>query len=303
MSTEDQFCTHVSKTIEAYYKKNISGYVDIPICLIGVFLNLFNILVFSRKNMISSANLILAHLAFVDMLDLIAYIWYSWISFSHYPHFEGKWDFEQAIVHLGCYNFVITFHFISVFLTMMLAIWRYIAVVHPFKESQWCNMKTTRNAVKASYILCILLSVPMYLSRDIKNQNTNNQTLTKLIIVLWTRKEHRKHPVATSSTHSNKRSLRSKRKQQLDRSVVIMLALVALFLVIKIPSGILNLMGSCYTGLGGIINTLANINISITFVVYYTMSRNFRITFKSLFNGNVLEKDMVFSTSNNATLH
>ncbi|XP_065209223.1 sex peptide receptor-like [Planococcus citri] len=330
MSTEEQFCGSTLLKIGEFYTTKINGYVDIPICIIGSVLNIFNILIFTRKNMISSPNFIFTHIAFVDLLLLIAFIPFTYICYILYGGYShGRWSYGQAVFLMYCYEFILTFHSISVFLTIMLALWRYIALAHPFKETQWCNMETTRKVVAAGYTICILFSVPMYLSGVIIPNPPDDQMVTtythmmkndtilpkvyfvtagllhsflpsvllpvfiiRIIVILLAKKEDQRHLHPSLNPQISSSNL--KKNQQTDRSIMALITVLTLFLIIKVLDGILNLTymiyGSlnrstkhCFYGPRSILLTATEIDMSITFVIYYTMSENFRDTFKGLF--------------------
>ncbi|KAK3915629.1 putative G-protein coupled receptor 139 [Frankliniella fusca] len=60
------------------------------------------------------------------------------------------------------------FHTISIWLTLTLAVWRYIAVAHPARNHEWCNMRTTLSAILSGYLICPLLCIPLYLTFSIQ---------------------------------------------------------------------------------------------------------------------------------------
>ncbi|XP_065204089.1 sex peptide receptor-related protein 2-like [Planococcus citri] len=172
MSTHDDeetFCGATLLGIGNYYAKYISGYLDIPVCLIGMVLNAFNLLVFTRKNMLSPVHSIFANLAFVDFMVLLAGIPYSGIlNLQRDGIVEKGWTYSGATVYMICEDIFTTFHLLSVFFTVQLAAWRYIAIAHPLKERIWCNMETTRNVMRCGYVVCISLSIPIYFSRHVE---------------------------------------------------------------------------------------------------------------------------------------
>jgi hypothetical protein len=82
------------------------------------------------------------------------------------------------------------------------------------------------------------------------------------------------------------------RQRQTDRSTRMLLAVLLLFLLTEFPQGILGLLSvwfgdsffkNCYQNLGEVMDILALINSSINFILYCTMSRQFRSTFNLLF--------------------
>ncbi|XP_065209194.1 sex peptide receptor-like [Planococcus citri] len=319
------YCGETLVKIGEYYRDNILGYVSIPICCVGMITNLINIVVFARKPMTSPPNLIFAHLAFVDLLVLLARVPFIWTWYIQDYRVIGRsyvWTLFQR------YNdeVIVTFQFVSIFLTVMLAVWRYIAIVHPLKERHWCNTKRTRNVVIAGYILCfVLFTVPSYMSREIKtviyqdapyhyidiNERSPIQdsivlfingivirlvpsimltVLTlRLVCTLLSRKPHREQLTSSASVRSDMKNV--KMRQQTNKSTTILLIVVALFILAEFPKGMLSLMRSVYEyespqcfSLTEIFYTVSDINSTITLLVYYSLSQQFRTTFKSLFH-------------------
>ncbi|XP_065209226.1 G-protein coupled receptor dmsr-1-like isoform X2 [Planococcus citri] len=336
--TEDTsaLCLQGFLSIGTFYSENISGYADIPICIIGAVFNLFNVLVYTRKNMISPASTIFTHLSFIDLLVLLAYVPFSWQQYIRKK--DEALPYKMVLFSLLCNDLSVLLHAISIWLTIMLAVWRYIAVVHPLKEVQWCNMKATRNLVATGYVLCTVLCIPLFSSQTIEEEIENGQTVYlvvfrdnpvmysltfvihgvllklmpslvlafvsyRLIVTLLISKK--RHHKLTSSSVLQKTPENIKRKQKVDRSTKILLAVLGLFLIAEAPLGILGLLNAiyrhskyyeCYDNLGRILDTVALINTSVTFVVYYLMSQQFKKTFESLFgrfNSIYSRKDVI----------
>ncbi|XP_065204082.1 G-protein coupled receptor dmsr-1-like [Planococcus citri] len=329
MSNNDSLCGFVKHEIGSYYKENIHVYITIPICSVGMILNLLNVLVFTRKTMNSPPNLILAHLAFVDFLFLLSNIAESWLTYFQFENdSDRKQSYGWTILYLYSDISLDTFHFISIFLTVQLAVWRYIAVVHPLKERHWCTKKITRNVVITGHVVCtVSFAVAYLLSLDIDARNVDGITYYKvtskrhpitnsirflayglvikifpsfvlagltsrIVVTLLARKNHREQLGPSASTRSNIKNVEM--RQQTKRSTTILLAVAALFFMAEFPVGILRLLATinerdwkaCYYSLGEMFLTIANINTSVTFMVYYTLSQQFRTTFKSMFSGN-----------------
>ncbi|XP_065204442.1 sex peptide receptor-related protein 2-like [Planococcus citri] len=334
MLTEEPYCGSTLPEFGKYFRENIHGFISTKICFIGAILNLLNLVVFTRKTMISPANLIFAHLAFVSSLVLLARIPLVWIKYVRYQHDHSQQrTYGWAVFTIYCDTFIVTFQFISAFLTVQLAAWRYIAVVHPLTERYWCNMKMTFKVIIVGYVMCcVLLGVPMHLSRNVKTININHTSIyivdykrnsiafpvafimygflgrilpaivlavltIKLVVTLLTRKSNREQ--MTPSTIARNRIRNVKLKKQTNRSTTIMLTVVILFFIAEFPKGILSLLRAvyefdgifhttahqtCYTSLIQIFNTITDINLAITFIVYYILSEHFRFTFKSLFS-------------------
>ncbi|XP_065204443.1 sex peptide receptor-related protein 2-like [Planococcus citri] len=329
MPNQEPYCGVLIQEIGDYYAENILVKIFIPICLIGMILNLLNVLVFTRKIMNSPPNQILAHLAFVDFLMLLSNAAQYWSMFIQPKSgFDRQQSYSLTIVFWYSDITTSTFQFISAFLTVQLAAWRYIAVVHPLKERYWCTKKITRNVVITGYVVCcVLYAIPEHFSFDIKASTINGKTYHKakfdqhpimtlirdivyvaavkllpsvvlvgltsrIAITLLARKTRREKLTSAASTRSYMKN--AKIRQQTNTSTAILLAVAALYFMTEFPRGMLWLLATineddwntCYYSLVWIFGTITNINVSITFIVYYTLSLQFRTTFKSLFSRN-----------------
>lgn len=60
----------------------------------------------------------------------------------------------------------------SIWLTVTLAVWRYIAVAHPQRNREWCSMRTTIAAIVSAYIVSPLICIPLFLGFSIKPTTT-----------------------------------------------------------------------------------------------------------------------------------
>lgn len=110
----------------------------------------------------SPTNAILTGLAIADLLVMLDYIPFN-INEYMFKHFEfgreGQRSYVWAVVIYFHAYFSQTGHTISIFLTVTLAVWRYIAIAHPQKNRAWCNMRNTIGAIVSSYLICPLLCI------------------------------------------------------------------------------------------------------------------------------------------------
>lgn len=83
-----------------------------------------------------------------------------------------------------------------------------------------------------------------------------------------------------------------KADRRADRTTMLLVAVLMLFLVTEFPQGILGLLSGilekcffkrCYALFGEVMDLLALINAAIGFVLYGLMSKQFRTSFKSVF--------------------
>lgn len=91
----------------------------------------------------------------------------------------------------------------------------------------------------------------------------------------------------------------SRSEKRANRTTKMLVAVLLLFLVTEIPQGILFLLSgvlgnsfflNCYNNLGEVMDILALLNGAINFILYCSMSRQFRTTFGQLFKPKIMKK-------------
>ena len=106
--------------------KNWHGYIATVVCIFGIVANVLNIVVLTRRNMISATNCILTWLAVSDGLTMAAYLPFA-------LRFYVLYGTEQSPVRnslpatrfmLGYACFSVVVHSVSIWLTVTLAIFR-----------------------------------------------------------------------------------------------------------------------------------------------------------------------------------
>lgn len=169
MNETPPFCGQELVTFSKFYAQNVHGYASLMICIAGSVANIINIIVLTRKDMISPTNVVLTGLAIADLAVLLDYIPYTCHIYlrpsSH--SIRDRYTYGWALLVLWHSNFSQVFHTISIWLTVVLAVWRYIAVAYPQKNRDWCKMENTYKAVIAGYIVCPVLCIPVFLSFDV----------------------------------------------------------------------------------------------------------------------------------------
>lgn len=143
--------------------KDVYGYICILVCVFGSLTNIINICVLTSKEMRWPTNFILTGLAVADLFVMIDYI-----PFVIYINFTSKdvnyYLYGKALFLMFHALFTQICHFISCTLTVLLAVWRYIAVTLPQNAKVWCSNYRTIIAIVLSYIICPLVSLPLFFS-------------------------------------------------------------------------------------------------------------------------------------------
>lgn len=84
----------------------------------------------------------------------------------------------------------------------------------------------------------------------------------------------------------------SRCERRSDRTTMLLVAVLLLFLITEFPQGILGLLSGilqkcffskCYTLFGSVMDLLALINAAVGFVLYGLMSKQFRTSFNAVF--------------------
>lgn len=120
---------------------------------------------------------------------------------------------------------------------------------------------------------CILTIISLWLIKEVYNANQHQKKIR----------------VYNSCPASNKAAKRQcKADKRTNRTTMMLVAVLLLFLVTELPQGILGLMSGllgrcffkgCYDLFGELMDALALLNGAINFVLYCSMSRQFRMTF------------------------
>lgn len=119
----------------------------------------------------SPTNAILTGLAIADLLVMIDYIPYAWLdNILPHMHYSREILFSYSAAWYIMFHsiFAQISHTISIWLTVTLAVWRYIAVGYPQKNRLWCGMQKTMVTIASAYIVCPLVGVPLYLASSIQ---------------------------------------------------------------------------------------------------------------------------------------
>ncbi|XP_013783423.2 sex peptide receptor-like [Limulus polyphemus] len=301
------------------------GYLSLTVCTFGIITNILNIVVLTRKDMMSPTNTILTGLAVADMFVMLSYVPYSIHMYirSHQLANE-RYSFSWAVFTLIHAHLTVVCHTVSIWLTVTLAMWRLLSISFPTNSKKWCCMFRAKCAILCTYVCCPLFCVPTYLTFTIREdgRGTNKYTVTfsdsavrhnhllervnfwifsvlmklvpcialtglslALVRVLYVTNV-RKHRLKNRNTSC---------KPTTDRTTKMLLVVLLVFLLTEFPTGILALLCgilgkvffvNVYHNLGEVMDIMALINSGVNFILYCTMSRKFRQTFARIFKPN-----------------
>jgi hypothetical protein len=158
--------------LEAFRKSYLimHGYISLVVCLFGMLANTLNIIVLTRMDQrISPTNAILTGLALADNLVMIEYIPFTMHMYilhgrPVYERFSYPWT-VYVLIHAHVTQ---VFHTISIWLTLLLAVWRYLSVAHPLRSRDWCTLDRALLAILLAYVVSPLVCIPIYLTYTIQ---------------------------------------------------------------------------------------------------------------------------------------
>lgn len=168
-STAAEYCSSDAWEFILRYSL-IHGWASLLVCMFGSIANVLNIAVLTRRDMRSPTNIILTGLAIADLLVMIEYIPYAIHMHLYNRSRRDMYSYGWSVFVLFHSNFGQVCHTISIYLTVALAVWRYIAVAHPQKNLEWCNDKRTYLMVAFAYVSCPILCIPLYITTEVRPQ-------------------------------------------------------------------------------------------------------------------------------------
>ncbi|VVC99082.1 unnamed protein product [Leptidea sinapis] len=248
----DQYCVPGATNFNKVYSR-LHGYIAIVICIVGSATNSINITVLSRREMISPTNSILTGLAVADLLVMLEYIPYVLHMNIKIGPQLNKNTYAWAVFVYFHSIFSQTFHTISTWLAVTLAVWRYIAIAFPHRNRTWCSKRNTAIAIISAYVICPFLCLPIYFAMNITKSEVTQQNNSEFAedLSLPYNRTPEKECLAEESCSGRKTN-------RTDRTTRMLLAVLGLFLSTEVPQGLLGLASalapdffkSCYNMFG-----------------------------------------------------
>lgn len=260
------------------------------ICIFGVVTNILNFIVLTRKTLKTEINTILAALAVSDGLVMLVYVPYAFDYAFNLNTSDERFTYGYALYLYVHATLTQTFHTISIFLTIVLAFYRYVCICR--NSLKKILLKKSNHLMLIACCMALLVSVPLFLSLEINKQSEKSSegvtyyllsssefsrhhekvfiwiysVIIKLIpcivltffsiklvqVLLRVRRNIARNGIG--SLHMSQR-----RRSQTDHTTIMLLAVLILFLITEFPQGIFGLLSAvlhrnffvnCYQRLG-----------------------------------------------------
>ena len=154
------------------------GYVSGFVCLVGILGNVINATVWSRKHMLTSTNHILTALAVADCMSLLMYFLYATYFFiaNEPSEFSNHSKAGMYLVVITFHEFL-AFHTLANWLTISLAVFRYMKVCKNEIADKYCNVKRARVAIFVTFIVTAIATIPFYLFYEVYSLKEDHSRL------------------------------------------------------------------------------------------------------------------------------
>lgn len=158
-SSFDDYCNvdfrSILETMPGY---TLCYHILLPIfCSIGIVGSLLTVIVLSRKTMSTSTNSYLISLATADLAFLLI------ISPKCLEtKLEGKAHYQYLAIMTYAHIFLDTFLLVSIWLTVMLAVERYIAICHPLRAMAICTVVRARIIIVSIFAIALIFNTPKF---------------------------------------------------------------------------------------------------------------------------------------------
>lgn len=146
----------------------VHGYISGTICFLGVLFNVCNVAVWSRRALRTSTSLLLTTLSVADGCSVFMYLLYVTYYFTATGPSELIYHSRPGMyLVVICFHQFIAFHTFSNWITISLAIFRYLKVCHPNIGKKICTRKRALLTIGIVFVATALASTPFYLYYEV----------------------------------------------------------------------------------------------------------------------------------------
>ncbi|CAG5136714.1 unnamed protein product [Candidula unifasciata] len=166
--------------IRNQFSKNI---VEPVICGCGIAGIILTMVVLSRKIMCTSTNCYLTALAVADLLFLL--ILASRLYVDKMENCDFHLSSRAALFFVYSIIFMDVFHYLTVGITVMLAVERYVAICHPLKALAFCTVRRARIIIVSLTIVSFILRSPKFFELDISHREVEGRAREMIVTYVY----------------------------------------------------------------------------------------------------------------------
>lgn len=267
----------------ADWYRPLHGYLAAVVCALGIIANVLNIVVLTRKNMISATNCILTGLAVSDGLTMVAYFPFALRFYCLYgtvPSSErNTLGAMRFLLFYACFSVVV--HTVSIWLTVTLAVFRYIFIKYPRQGTDLCTLQRAKIAVFLNFVVTLIVCIPNFVTITVQGEAEEKNATEVLWVITFKRESPTERFVynfnfwiqailvklvpcvgltilsillvrTMKQAEQRRKNLKMKtlkptkedngRDRKSTRTTRMLLSVVVLFLLTEFPQGVLNLL-------------------------------------------------------------
>ncbi|BHF70343.1 G-protein coupled receptor activity [Sparganum proliferum] len=142
------------------------AYLSLLLCVLGICMNSFNVIVLMQSHMRNSSNLLLSMIAVSDSLVMSIYIVYD-TNFRISPRLENGMPQRLAYVLLICIVAQNVFHTFSTWTIVVLAAYRLVYVHAGARARRVCSRPRIRLLMVLVAFMSLLLTVPLLIAHRV----------------------------------------------------------------------------------------------------------------------------------------
>ena len=148
------------------YTLPVYGYISPILVVFTIITNCLVCVVLLKRNMRSPTNTMLVAMAISDMLTGVWPV-PCFIFFYQMGHYKEWVPFNWCFIYFVLTDYLPTiFHTASIWLTVALAMQRYICVCHSLKAKRWCTIPNVLKCVAIIYLLSVLAHFCRFLESE-----------------------------------------------------------------------------------------------------------------------------------------
>lgn len=317
MNVSDGICSQRSQNDSgtAFYDaaQFITGLIIYPVlCFPGIVGNILSLIVLFHKDMATSTNVYLSALAISDTVKLINDVLYFILILMKYTEAENAGMIMANLYPYAHYifNFAVC---VTAWLTVSIAIERYISVCHPTRAKAICTLSRARNTSTFVFIVMVIISIPsalryhaVFITDPVLNitcyvvkPTTLGSNKSFMKPYTWIQNSFRSIVPLIVLIFLNARIINELKRERIkgkslsgrNRITLIMIIIIIVFLVCITPDAVMSMFfGFGYVeednivkGIREITDSLLAANSAFNFILYCTMSQQFRGTFCKIF--------------------
>ena len=159
------------------YRFIIRTFVVGVIIVVGIIGNSMTFVVFWKGNFKSSTSFLFMSLSLIDSaLLLISFPLTTVTAFVNYTGWLQGLSTISPYLTVYCYPLAKTAKMSTAWMTVLVAVNRYIFVCLPLKASEWCTLSKVKIQLAVVLTLAIVCNIPRFVQYRVKHDATNNGT-------------------------------------------------------------------------------------------------------------------------------